>query len=227
MLRNFGDKINPQEHVDAIAFIVTERVKTYHLKNEYKIYSLKNYISKTTYCEITETVRTETGLFGKRLCGNCLYLTLSKPHTCECETLDIDANGEEIPHPHYQKNRLPSQQACKEGGFKPYVFVSTADQTVEEGVKDIGIKDIPVKNQVELSRKLLVERVGQEKKKKHKQICQRQYVIFCKLESCFQQGYELNEVVKEIAAQLKCLPKLVYRDQKHERIFSLKKCPGK
>jgi len=206
----YRDHINPKEHLKTITWEASEILKKKKLRTPI-LPVLIGYINKTAYTEVIRTL-IEIGILPKGECGECVYLSLSKPYTCQRAYIIKD--GEKLENPLYGEKRNPSDRACKEG-FEPYEFDDVDDgefPDIQEGPEDSFLI-------VESMKKLLIQRAEKTKDENTKKKYERQYVIFCRFATLVQEGYSEEEALNIIAEKIGKSGKTVERDMAEIREF--------
>jgi hypothetical protein len=122
--------------------------------------------------------------------------------------------GDEIRNPHYGEKRIPSESSCEEGGFAPYALESLEHEPLNHEYKRTSVEDL-----VDQAIYILQERVQNEQGDKRKQICKRQYTIFCYLRHLLEQGFMVKEAKKEIQNTLGMNSKMFERDLQEIREY--------
>jgi hypothetical protein len=205
----YRDQINPEEYIERITWEACELLKKRQLRTPI-LPVLIGYINKTAYTEVIKTLIDE-GILPNGKCGECVYLSLSKPYICQRAYIITD--GERVENPIYREKRNPSDRACKEG-FEPYEFDDgdNGDFPDPEGEgEDFSIF-------IDMQ-KLLIQRTEKTKDPNTKKKYERQYVIFCRFAMLIQEGYSEKEAVKMIAEKLDISEKTVERDMAEVREF--------
>jgi len=110
----YSDDIKPKEYIKSTVFTLLERLKNKSLTKGHNLAVLHGYINQSSYNEVQKILKDE-GLLVKKNCGNCIFLSNSKPPICtKAEYID-ETSGETKPNPYYGKKRVPSKDTCKEG----------------------------------------------------------------------------------------------------------------
>jgi energy-converting hydrogenase A subunit M len=172
------------------------------------------------------------GVLVRKLCGNCYYLSESKPYVCHKTNLDHEDNpGEdEIENPNYLKKRNRTTKACDY--FKRSVFIAISEsndldfehsQDIYETIPDMSSSD-KCNNSSELDDiiKLLKVRISNAKHENTKKIYKRHYTILIDLYHLISEGFTENEAKKFIAAKLNRNQKTVERDLQEIRDYLIK-----
>jgi hypothetical protein len=210
---NLRPYVEPKTHLAALTFLVSEHVKKQQLYKGWKIYFLKSYINRTAYCKVIGLLEKE-GILPKGVCKNCVHLSHAKPYCCQKETIN-SATPLESENPYYQKKRNLFDRACKEG-FEPYT-VESLDHELE--TYDHAYSRSSSENLLERCVQVLAERAKQAQGKKRKQICERQYTIFCYLHHLLEQGLSRKEAVKDLVSTLGIAQKMLDRDLREIREY--------
>lgn len=208
-LKPYGRLIQPKDALDhyihTLTFEIAERIKTRQLEKGWSIYFLKSYINRAVYCEMIKRLE-EDEIIPKGTCGNCIHLSRSKQYSCE-----------EQRSPYYEKKRNLSDPVCKEG-FEPYEL---------ENMDDSELASVqppsPTPGLLEEIMIILAERGKHETSKKQKDICERQYRIFCVLKHLLAQGVSRREAIEVISAELGESVKTIYLDIQKIKDFLEKK----
>ncbi len=212
ILRQYGELINPEEYIESLTFEIAAHIKTKRLKKGWTICFLKSYINKTVYCETIDQLKAE-GIILEKTCGDCVYLSRSKPTHCEREKIVTSEEEYAL----YNEERRPSQKACKQG-FESYTL-----EPVEYDPKDTQGGQPYMDDRLEKIRMLLEERTQTAVGKKRNPICKRQYAIFCRLQQLLAQGIPRREAIETIAAEQGEILKTVYADIQEIKEFLQKK----
>lgn len=215
-LEKYRDLVNPGEHVDAMAFELSERIKRQRLRQGFKIYVLKGYINKTIYAEVTGMLHHETAIV-RRQCGYCKHLSQSKPYTCLQETIVTTKDGE-IENPHYGNTRKFIEKACKDG-FEPLedTSIETSEQIAQSPV--VFPPDYTPGMLFADMTKMLTDRIERAQDHKTRKRYDRQYVGFCKLLDLLRKGIPKKEANKMIAETLGVSAKTIDREFQEIREF--------
>jgi hypothetical protein len=209
-LDDYRDKIDPKDHIESMAFEISERIKKKCL-NCPKLPFLKSYINKAAYTAVIGMLIKEGFLF-RRVCGNCGYLSKSRPYVCNRPY--IKKEGKRIENPLYGERRELASRACEEG-FEP---------PVPPGPQP----PVPPQNEyillLERIRKLLEERIKNELNENTKRKYMRQHLVFCRFATLLREGYSETKALKAIAKKLGKHVRTIRRDFTEIREF-LKDCP--
>jgi len=205
-LYRYNDRIDPEDHTEPTTFLICKRIRQNRLKFP-KLPVLMAYLKKAAYTGVIE-ILIEEGVLWKNICGNCIYLSVSKPHICQREHIIMD--GERIENPHHGETRNPSSRACKEG-FEPHVFEDVLEIPVPPEPEPSGI--------IEEMKDALIKRIERETNKNVRRKYERQYVAFCRFAMLIQEGYSESEALKKIAEALRVSLRTVERDMAEIREF--------
>ncbi len=209
-LYDYRDKIKPAEHIEPMAFEISERIKEQCLRCP-KLPVLKEYINRTAYTEVIRMLIKEGELL-KGECGNCVHLSKVKPYICQGEYIRM--KGEETKNSEYGKKKNPSSRSCKEG-FQP--FESVEDFEDIEITDDDGVEEyISI---IELMEKFLIKRIENETNRNIKRKYERQYMMFCRFVTLIQEDSSEKEALKKISKNLGVSLKTIARDFAEVREF--------
>jgi hypothetical protein len=214
-LDKYRDVIQPSEHLKAMAFEIATRLASKRLNQGFQIYVLQGYINRTVYCSVIEMLRREDPLM-KRQCGNCKNLSLSRPHTCQCETIITPTEGEQ-PNPIYNMPRNFTDRACQYG-FDPIETTSIdASPMIRSSLQTthLNTTGILVADMMNMLAHRAEEAVDRRTKKRHN----RQHLVFCQLITMMEQGATQNEAVSNIAEALEVSEKTIHREISELKAF--------
>lgn len=177
------------------------------LTEAYNLPVLREYINTTSEREVRA--------FLKKTCGDCVYLSLSKPHICE---------KEDEPNPYHKEKRNPSDKACN--GLKKFTEepISATDSTDENEysvtIPDDKSNEIFSKLEVRNMMKLLADRIKEGETEAKKKQYERQHTVLIKLRQLIiDEDSSLTDAIESIAEKIGKNEKTVRRDLKEIRNF--------
>jgi len=220
------------KYIDSIAFMIISQIKSTKLSIGHNLATLKGYINKTAYHEILKVLKDEGLIAKKKICGNCIHLSISRPHIClrvsadpaTADNLDYEVN------PYFQKNRNKYDPACKYG-WKGYAMDSLENKfdgsgnidselaTSENQVTNSEEESFSNRSDIEEIRNLLRHRKNSALQTSNKTKFKRQYIIFNELEHLFNEGLDSKEAIAKIGNQIGKSDKTIHRDLEEIREF--------
>lgn len=214
--------IEPDDYIKSVSFIVYEYLKGIRLKKGFNFAVLIGFIRKTTYNEIVSMLLNE-GYLVRKLCGNCLFLSDSKPYFCQNKSFEL------IENPFYLQKRKRTDKACE--GFKnrqSHTSINNDEPSSNSGnesdvfvtIADNGTtKEIENMLEVRTIKSVLLKRIHSVKQTNTKKIYIRQLRVFDSLYNYFSQGLTENEAKILVSKNENKNLKTIDRDIEEIRTF--------
>lgn len=220
-LKRFQDLFSPdapEDYVDSLTFELVKQLKEQQLTNRPTLPALKSYFNAAVAHAVTALLE-KLDLLPPKTCGYCIHLSRSKPTVCQRFEIEEQEGKIIRENPWYQKKRIPSERACKEG-FEPYTFEPLPPNPPEPSSE---FDKITASIEVDHLLALLSERADQADGQKKIQKYERQFSIFSYLVKLFRLGYSLSEACEEICGLLDINQKMLRRDLHEITAFFLEK----
>jgi len=229
-LMKYRHLIDAREYTHSIIFILSNRLKDTRLKKGHNLAVLIGYINKASYTEVILVLENE-GLLEKKMCGNCIFLTESKPYVCRRENIYITIKGvtQLKENPFYLKERKKTDK-CHEG-FQSHTFLSINgdkdhDSTdnynlrIPEELEDVSaVEKSEDRIEIEEIKEILKKRAISTKHKNTKKIYKRQHNVFINLYHYMSEGYSIRKAIQLIATKIGKNVKTIERDIDEIRAF--------
>jgi|GEM_PF-1365221 len=214
--------IEPKDYIKSVSFIVFEHLRDLHLKHGFNFAVLIGIIRKAAYNEVVMMLLKE-GYLVRKLCGNCLFLSDSKPYFCQNISFENKKN------PFYFQKRKRTDKACEgfqnrqshiNGNNNEPISNSEKISTVLETIEDNGTtKEIQNMLEINMIKAALLKRIQSVKQTNTKKIFIRQFRVFESLYNCFSRGLSENEAKHLIAESENKNFKTIDRDIEEIRVF--------
>ena len=221
--KKYSDEIKPKDYIESTVFTLSERLKGKRLTRGYNLAVLHGYINQAANNEVQKTLQ-DVGLLFKRLCGNCVFLSNTRPPVCTQKEYRDGPSGEVIPNPHYGRQRVPSKDFCIEG-FKPLSFFSMNryednddndnSPKLHENLVYYQTEEALLQSlELERMRKLLEGRASSIKQETTKRAYQRHHDIFVYRLSLYRKNIPEGEINQLIAQKIGTNEESVRKDMK-------------